>query len=61
VRLVRQRDEFLGAVEAALAEGVEPRQKERLAAVRDSTWEVRGECVFRALEDAMRRKKAQAS
>lgn len=55
VRLVRQRDQFVSAIEAALAEGIEANQEERLAAVRDSTWEARGGCVFHALEDAMRK------
>lgn len=60
VRLVKQRDEFRGAIEAALAEGVEANQDERLAAVREFTWEARGESVFRTLEDAMRKKQARA-
>jgi glycosyltransferase involved in cell wall biosynthesis len=61
VRLVRQRDEFVSAIEAALEEGIEANQKARLAAVRDSTWEARGESVFLTLEDAMRKKMARAS
>ena len=60
VRLVRQRDEFAGAIEAALAEGIEANQARRLAAVRDSTWEARGECVYRTLEDALRKKLERA-
>lgn len=59
VRLVRQRDQFLGAIEAALAEGIEVNQGKRLAAVRDSTWGARGECVFEAIEDALRKKQAK--
>lgn len=61
VRLVKDRDRFLGAIEDALAEGIEANQKRRVAAVRDSTWEARGESVFHTLEDAMRAKQARTS
>ncbi len=61
VRLAKDRDQFVAAIDNALEEGIQPRQAERLAAVRDSTWEARAESVFRALEDAMRAKLARAS
>jgi len=60
VHFVKDRAQFAGAIAAALDEGVEARQAERLAAVRDSTWEARAESVFHALEDAARTKRERA-
>ena len=59
VRFVKDRNQFVSAIDAALTEGIEARQSERLAAVRDSTWEARAESVFHSLEDAMRAKQAK--
>ena len=61
VRFVRDRDRFVAAIEDALAEGTEANQERRVAAVRDSTWDARGESVFHTLEDAMRAKRARTA
>lgn len=61
VRFVRDRERFVAAIDDALEEGIKAGQAERLAAVRDSTWEARGASVFHSLEDAMRAKQARAS
>ena len=61
IRLVKQREQFVEAIEAALAEGIEANQAARLAAVRDSTWEARGESFLQTLEEALSKKRARTS
>ena len=54
-RIVRERTEFLPAIEAALAEGIGPGLQRRLEAVRYSTWDARVDAIVRKLEDALLR------
>jgi glycosyltransferase involved in cell wall biosynthesis len=56
-RVVRERTEFLPAIEAALAEGTGPGLERRLEAVRGATWDARVDAIARSVEDALLRRR----
>jgi glycosyltransferase involved in cell wall biosynthesis len=58
-RVVRDRDQFLGAIEAALAEGPQAHLDDRLNAVRDSTWDARVETIAGHVERALAARKGR--
>jgi glycosyltransferase involved in cell wall biosynthesis len=52
-QVVRDRGDFLPAIDAALAEGPLPGLEARLAAVRDSTWDARVDIIVQELEHCL--------
>ena len=56
-RLVRDRDAFMPAVEAAIAEGVDANQRARVEAVRGMSWDARVDCIVESLASALSAKK----
>lgn len=58
IRIAEDRDSFLAAIEASLAEGPEQGRQERMAAVAPQTWERRVEAVLAEVRAALERKRA---